>query len=152
MKKLFVFLVCMLMNIVLNTEAMACTRVVYQGPESTIITARSMDWKDEIPAGMWIFPRGMQRNGEAGPNSIKWKSRYGSLVISSFENSTVDGMNEKGLAANLLWLAESEYPPYDLKQKGVTIAAWAQYVLDNFATVKEAVRELKKKSLWYSRM
>ncbi|HQP25202.1 MAG TPA: linear amide C-N hydrolase [Smithellaceae bacterium] len=144
MKKLFVFLVCMLMNIVLNTEAMACTRVVYQGPESTIITARSMDWKDEIPAGMWIFPRGMQRNGEVGPNSIKWKSRYGSLVISSFENSTVDGMNEKGLAANLLWLAESEYPPYDLKQKGVTIAAWAQYVLDNFATVKEAVRELKK--------
>ncbi|MDD4356445.1 MAG: linear amide C-N hydrolase [Smithellaceae bacterium] len=144
MKKLFVLLVCMLMNIALNTESAACTRLVYQGPESTIITARSMDWKDEIPAGMWIFPRGMQRNGEVGPNSIKWKSRYGSLVISSFENSTVDGMNEKGLVANLLWLTESEYPPYDRKQKGLTIAAWAQYVLDNFTSVKEVVDELRK--------
>ena len=55
MKKLFVFLVCMLMNTVSNTESMACTRVVYQGPESTIITARSMDWKDEIPAGIMKF-------------------------------------------------------------------------------------------------
>ncbi|MEN6507750.1 MAG: linear amide C-N hydrolase [Smithella sp.] len=144
MKKLFVLLVCMLMNIALHTESMACTRVVYQGPDSTIITARSMDWKDEIPAGMWIFPRGMQRNGEVGPNSITWKSRYGSVVISSFDNSTTDGMNERGLVANLLWLAESEYPRYDRKQKGLTIAAWAQYVLDNFASVKEAVDELRK--------
>jgi len=144
MKKLFVLLVCMLMNTALNTESMACTRVVYQGPDSTIITARSMDWKDEMPAGMWIFPRGMQRNGEVGPNSITWKSRYGSVVISSFENSTTDGMNERGMVANLLWLAESEYPRYDRKQKGLTIAAWAQYVLDNFASVKEAVDELKK--------
>ena len=144
MKKLFVLLVCMLMNTALNTESMACTRVVYQGPDSTIITARSMDWKDEIPAGMWIFPRGMQRNGEVGPNSVTWKSRYGSVVISSFDNSTTDGMNERGLVANLLWLAESEYPRYDRKQKGLTIAAWAQYVLDNFASVKEAVDELRK--------
>ncbi len=144
MKKLFVLLLCMFMNIALNTQPMACTRVVYQGPDSTIITARSMDWKDEIPAGMWIFPRGMQRNGEVGPNSITWKSRYGSVVISSFDNSTTDGMNERGLVANLLWLAESGYPPYDRKQKGLTIAAWAQYVLDNFASVKEAVDELRK--------
>ncbi len=137
-------MVCILMGVVLNTHSIACTRVVYQGPESTMITARSMDWKDEIPADMWIFPRGMQRNGEVGPNSIVWKSRYGSAVISSFDNSTVDGMNEKGMVANLLWLAESEYPRYDRTKRGLTIAAWAQYVLDNFASVKEAVDELKK--------
>src|SRR3546814_18578271 len=48
-------------------------------------------------------------------------------------------MSERGLAANLLWLAESEYPAWDGTKPGMSIAVWTQYVLDNFATVKEAV-------------
>jgi penicillin V acylase-like amidase (Ntn superfamily) len=144
MKKLFVLLLCAVMTIFFTIEATACTRVVYQGPEKTVITARSMDWKDEIQPNMWIFPRGMHRNGEVGPNSITWKSRYGSVVVSSYNNATADGMNEKGLVANILWLAESGYPKYDGKRKGLTIAAWVQYVLDNFASVKETVNELRK--------
>jgi penicillin V acylase-like amidase (Ntn superfamily) len=48
------------------------------------------------------------------------------------------------LNANLLWLVESEYPKFDQNKPGLTIAAWAQYVLDNFATVAEAVAALEK--------
>mgnify|MGYP001768335894 CR=1 FL=1 len=141
---MFTLLLCAVLIAFFTIEATACTRVVYQGPEKTVITARSMDWKDEIQPNMWIFPRGMQRNGEAGANSVTWKSQYGSVVVSSYNNGTADGMNEKGLVANLLWLSESEYPRYDGKRKGLTIAAWVQYVLDNFASVKEAVYELGK--------
>jgi penicillin V acylase-like amidase (Ntn superfamily) len=125
------------------TSGHACTRAVYQGPENTVITARSMDWKDEIPANLWLFPRGMQRNGVAGPNSITWTSRYGSIVASAFDIASSDGMNEKGLVANLLWLAESRYPEYDGSKKGLSVAAWVQYVLDHFATVEEAVAALR---------
>ena len=48
--------------------------------------------------------------------------------------------------ANVLWLVESQYPKFDPKgsKPGVTIAAWAQYVLDNYATVNEAVEDLRK--------
>jgi choloylglycine hydrolase len=53
-------------------------------------------------------------------------------------------MNERGLVANVLWLVESEYPKFDQSKPGLTIAAWAQYVLDNFATVDEAVADLAK--------
>ena len=134
----------LLMQILASAESNACTRVVYQGPGGLIITARSMDWASEIPANLWVFPRGMQREGRVGPNSVNWISRYGSIVASSFDMSTADGMNEKGLVANLLWLAEAGYPPYDGSQKGLTVAAWAQYVLDNFATVAEAVEALSK--------
>lgn len=126
------------------SSVMACTRVVYQGPEQTIITARSMDWRDEIPADLWLFPKGMQRNGMVGENSIRWTSRYGSIVTSSFGVGSSDGMNEQGLVANLLWLAESQYPAFDGRKKGLTVAAWVQYVLDNFATVEEAVKALRK--------
>ncbi|MBT0811989.1 linear amide C-N hydrolase [Litoribacter ruber] len=127
-------------------ESMACTRVVYQGPNGNIITARSMDWKTEIPANLWIFPRGMQRNGQVGDNSISWSSKHGSIITSSWDIASSDGMNEKGLAGNLLWLVESQYPEFekDSNQPGLSISMWLQYVLDNFETVKEAVGELSK--------
>jgi choloylglycine hydrolase len=53
-------------------------------------------------------------------------------------------MNEKGLVANLLWLAESEYPKPDPAKPGMALSLWAQYVLDNFATVQEAVDVLNR--------
>ncbi len=125
-------------------SAEACTRVVYKGPNNTILTGRTMDFSMEIPANHWIFPRGMKRSGEVGKNSIEWVSKYGSLAISSWDISTSDGMNEKGLVANMLWLVESAYPTFDKEgtKKGMAISLWAQYVLDNFATVAEAVEAL----------
>ncbi|KVE90963.1 choloylglycine hydrolase [Burkholderia vietnamiensis] len=123
----------------------ACTRVVYLGADDNVITARSMDWKQDIATNLYILPRGIARSGEAGPNSLKWVARYGSVVATGYDVSTTDGMNEKGLAAELLWLVESKYPAFDRNSKpGLTIAAWAQYVLDNFATVAEAVDALEK--------
>ena len=69
-----------------------------------------MDWKTEMHSNLWVFPKGMERNGETGTNTLKWTSKYGSVVTSAFEIASTDGMNEKGLVANLLWLPEAEYP------------------------------------------
>jgi penicillin V acylase-like amidase (Ntn superfamily) len=124
--------------------ARACTRVVYLGANGEVITARSMDWKEDIGTNLWIFPRGMPRSGEAGPNSVKWASRYGSVIASGYDISSTDGMNEKGFVANLLWLAESEYPKPEPSKPKLAISLWAQYVLDNFATVQEAVDALSR--------
>ena len=52
--------------------APACTRVMYKGLDSIVLTARSMDWKENIGTDLWIFPRGMRRNGEAGEHSLEW--------------------------------------------------------------------------------
>ena len=122
----------------------ACTRCVYLGPENTVIAARSMDWAEDPGTNLYCFPRGMKRNGAAGTDSIAWTSKYGSVVCSFYEVSTVDGMNEKGLVANILYLVESDYGKPDGKKPVLSISAWAQYVLDNFATVSEAVDALRK--------
>lgn len=121
----------------------ACTRLVYLGANGDVITARSMDWSTDILTNLWIFPRGMQRDGKAAAHSIQWVSRYGSVVASGYDISTTDGMNEAGLMANLLWLVESQYPDRDAAKPGLSISLWAQYVLDNFATVAEAVAALE---------
>lgn len=126
------------------SPADACTRVVYQGKDNTVLTGRTMDWKEDTRSNLWIFPRGMQRNGEIGKNPLEWTSKYGSVVTSAYDICSTDGMNEKGLVANLLWLTESEYPQWDGKKPGLSIAAWVQYMLDNFATVDEAVAFVEK--------
>lgn len=124
--------------------ASACTRVVYLGENQDVITARSMDWQSDIATNLWVLPRGIARNGQAGRDSIHWKAKYGSVVASGFDISTTDGLNEAGLSANLLWLVESEYPAQRGRKPGLAISLWAQYMLDNFATVAEAVATLER--------
>ena len=63
--------ICLLALI--NPIVEACTRVVYLGLNETVLTARSMDWKEDMKTNLWIFPRGMQRNGAVGAKSLKWK-------------------------------------------------------------------------------
>lgn len=128
-------------------DMIPCTRVVYKGDKGFIATARSMDWEDEIYSDVWCFPRGLKRDGSVGGNSLKWTSKYGSVVTTAFETVTSDGMNEKGLVASLLWLEEAVQPRRDVKIPGVSISAWVQYVLDNFATVDETVKALEKEDV-----
>lgn len=66
-------------------------------------------------------------------------------MAATYDNSTSDGANEAGLVANVLWLDESKYPAFKVNDAPrLTIAAWAQYALDNFATVAEAVAAFEK--------
>ncbi|MEN5387210.1 linear amide C-N hydrolase [Aliarcobacter skirrowii] len=125
-----------------TSQASACSRVIYEGADSRFITARSMDWKENIPTSLWVFPKGMIKDGGIDENSIKWTSKYGSVVTVGYEAATNDGMNEKGLVANLLYLVESDYGTSS--NPTMSIAAITQYVLDNFASVKEAVETLEK--------
>lgn len=127
--------------------AFTCTRVVYKGLNNHVITARSMDFSIDIPANLWIFPRNEKRTGEVGKTSINWTAKFGSVATSSWDIAVSDGMNEKGLVANLLWLVDSKYPDFekDGEKKGLSVSLWVQYALDNFANVQEAVDEFSKK-------
>lgn len=134
-------IICML-NITQHAEA--CTRAVYLGPDNMVVTGRTMDWKEDPQSNMFFFPRGIERRGGAIENSMKWTSKYGSVVTAGYDIGVCDGMNEKGLVANLLFLAESDYHRNDDNRPVMGLSIWTQYVLDNFATVDEAVAVLGK--------
>ena len=127
-----------------------CTRVVYLGADGIVVTARSMDWMGDVHSDLWVFARGLKRNGAAGSKAIEWTSRYGSVVTAAFDVASADGMNERGLVANLLYLDDSEYVKAapDDKRKPLAITAWVQYVLDNYASVAEAVEDLRKEPFY----
>ncbi len=123
--------------------AAACTRALYVGSDGMVITGRTMDWLEDMRSNLWVFPKGIARDGAAGPGSLAWVSRYGSLITAGYDIGTTDGMNEMGLVANLLYLDESDYGRPDGKPP-MSISLWAQYVLDTFATVSEAVDALSQ--------
>ena len=149
LKKLATIFVVLLtiLSMVVVPPAQACSRFVYQGSSNGPITARSMDWYQDPDARLWVFPRGMARNGGAGDQSIEWTSKYGSIVTSSYDVATVDGINEKGLVTNILFLEETDYGEVEPGDNTLAVGAWGQYVLDNYATVDEAVEGLQEKNL-----
>ncbi len=121
-----------------------CSRVTYTAPEGTVVVGRSMDWVEDIQTDLWAFPAGMSRSGSDTPNSVKWTSKYGSVIASGYNLGTADGINTQGLDANLLYLATADYGKPSPGQQSLSVLNWAQYALDNFATVEEAVREFSK--------
>ena len=126
-------------------SANACTRLLYKTGTGTYITARSMDWLDpELTSDLWIFPQGLERNRGGSDNELTWTSRYGSVITAFYGTASADGMNEKGLAGNMQYLTEADFgDPAETGKPTISIGAWLQYFLDNFASVEEAVAAMQ---------
>ena len=95
--------------LMIQPDVNACTRALYVGNDGLVVTGRAQDWYEELQTDLWVFPRGMNRDGKVGPKSIKWTSKYGSVSASLYGMGVGEGLNEKGLGVNLLYLAEADY-------------------------------------------
>lgn len=139
MQKNLYFTIFLVLALFLNTSQ-ACTRLLNAQNPNAVILGRTMDWSDDLYTNLFVFPRGIMRHGQAMVNPLTWSSKYGSIAATAYDQITTDGLNEKGLAAHVLWLKESDYGQRDAKRQGLSITMWAQYFLDNFASVQEAIQ------------
>jgi Linear amide C-N hydrolases, choloylglycine hydrolase family len=115
-----------------------CTRVMWNDNGYGVIVGRNMDWLEDMGTNLWVLPRGAKRAGmDRDPNPLCWTARYGSVIASVHDYASADGINERGLAAQMLWLAESDYGPRDTSLPGLSLTLWAQFFLDKFTTVAE---------------
>jgi penicillin V acylase-like amidase (Ntn superfamily) len=124
----------------------ACTRVLWNSNKLAVIVGRTMDWPESTDPILAMLPRGMSREGgRAGPqvvvtdNPARWTSKYASLVTTIYGVGTADGLNERGLGAHMLYLQATDFGPRDTSKPGLQAGLWAQYALDNAATVTEAL-------------
>jgi len=130
--------------------ASACTRILWNSNKLAVLSSRTMDWPESTEPVLTILPRGMRRNGgKLGPDTIvednpaRWRSKYGSVVVTVYGVGAVDGLNEPGLAGHLLYLTAADYGTRDARKPGLNAALWLQYVLDNAASVAEALQLLE---------
>lgn len=103
------------------------------------LVAKSYDWalkpgivflnkRNVGKAAMYLNPQ---------PNPFRWVSKYGSVTFNQYGRELPNGgVNERGLMIEILWLDSSQYPAPDARP-GLNEGQWAQYALDNFATVEE---------------
>jgi choloylglycine hydrolase len=129
-------------------DVQSCTRVLNVSTDGKyVITGRNMDWYTRYDSSFWKFPRGLERNGLSKENPLTWRSKYGSVVVvqtAEGQNASTDGLNEKGLAVNMMYLTEADYGKRDSSKKGLASSLYIQYILDNFATVNEVVATFEK--------
>jgi len=120
-----------------------CSRVLWTADGQPILVGRNWDWTDVVVTELYTSPRGVERSGMTPTNPLKWKAKYASVAAVAWESVTGGGINEAGLSVNLLYLAESKFGDRDDALKGICCSVWAQYYLDSFATVAEAVEAAK---------
>lgn len=133
-------------------SANACSRVLWAN-DKAVVAGRTLDWSHSWDDYLIIYPRGIETDGGTGENPAKWTAKYGSLTASlipfakrfgfDLNDGAYDGINEKGLAVHLLVLEKTQYEEPNNKPT-VSYLRWAKYMLDNFATVQEAVEGMKK--------
>lgn len=133
------------------TAAYACSRVLWNDNGLAVISGRTMDWPESTEPKLVVFPQGIARDGgRLGPEELikdkpaRWTSKYGSIVTTIYGIGTVDGLNERGLGVHLLYLNATDFGPRDPSKPGIQAALWGQYVLDNAASVAEALDLLGK--------
>ena len=129
------------------SAAAACSRVLSNTSKLGVFVGRTMDWPESTEPVLTVLPRGMARDGGklgsevfVRDNPARWTSKYGSIVTTVYGVGTADGFNEAGLGAHMLYLTAADFGPRDPSKPGVNGGLWAQYLLDNAATVEEALK------------
>lgn len=123
-----------------------CTRVLWNDNGVAVVASRTVDWPVPTDPVLTVFPRGSRHDGGlaggervAEGNAACWASVHGTVVTTFYGVATVDGVNERGLAAHLLYLSETDFGPRDPEVPGVHAGLWAQYALDQASSVSEAL-------------
>ena len=123
-----------------------CTRILWNDNKVAVVVGRTMDWPEPAEPVLTVFPRGSHHDGGAAGgakvvagNALDWTSAHGTLVTTFHGVGTIDGINERGLAAHLLYLEETDFGRRDPAMPGIHAGLWAQYALDRAASVSEAL-------------
>lgn len=131
----------------------ACCDFLIQSTDNTWVNGRSMEFAVPFDSSIVVHQRG-ERNISTAPNDqsgLKWESKYGFVTLIGMGlDSSVDGLNEKGLSMGFLWLPTSEYQkvPTGKNEQAINLIDLGTWVLGNFATVQEVREGLSKVFVW----
>jgi choloylglycine hydrolase len=130
--------------------ASACTGMVMEGEDGTVVYGRTQEWSMfDFKTQATVYPQGKSFRAKTpeGRNGVSWNAKYGFLSFLLLDSVTGDGMNEKGLAAGSFYHEGfAEYAEYDpaLAEKSMAPTNVVNYILSNFATIEEVRKGLQK--------
>jgi choloylglycine hydrolase len=131
----------------IGQTANACSRITLDTPHG-VSTVRSLDWGQQLGNVTQVNPIGIKRVSTETPNyenNMSWTTQYHSVAQMEYEvfgGVTSDAINIKGLAASLLYLADSAPFIADYQDTGapaVSLMDVIAYITETYATTEEAV-------------
>lgn len=129
----------------------ACSRILYHGEGDVRIVGRSLDWKTPIPTNLYVYPRGMHKQGNNLPGSVEWTSKYGAVYAVGYDGGVTEGMNEKGLVVNGLFCKGTIYVnPQTSNRPPMSLSMFVAWMLDLNATTPEVVKALREQNFTIS--
>lgn len=148
-KILFVTLLGLTIGTSQNSNA--CTDFKLTGKDGTIIVTRSMEYALDFHSNLRTSTRNREFIMTAPDNkpAMKWKAKYGYVYLDGLDTDiAVDGMNEKGLSFEALYLptlAQYQEIPAGKEAKALPYINFGDWVLSSFDTVdqvKDAVKNI----------
>ncbi len=130
-------------------EALACTDFRIKSKDGAVLVTRSMEFAQDFNSNIRTQARGTEIVGKTpdGKPALSWKSKYGFIYADGMNQPiTIDGMNEKGLSFEYLYLPnETQYQsiPATRNQQAVSYINFPAWVLGNFESVDEVKRALQ---------
>jgi penicillin V acylase-like amidase (Ntn superfamily) len=128
----------------------ACTRIFWNTNPGLMIVGRNEDYVTASHPTLVATARGVKRWGTADSakkaRAVAWTVKYGNVAVYANNRFPNDGMNEAGLTARTLYYLDgdpNETVAPDDKKKELDEDHWVSFVLDNFATVAEAVDAIR---------
>ena len=147
-KQIFHHLAAAVSAILIATPSSACTDFRLEAKDGTFLITRSMEFGQELQSSLRSSPRGrvFSTTTPTGTPGINWKSKYGYLYVDGFNiDASFDGMNEKGLTFEYLYLpGETNYQsiPAGKDSKAIPYSLFGDWILSNFKTINEVKEAL----------
>jgi penicillin V acylase-like amidase (Ntn superfamily) len=142
----FISVVVMILARLVN----ACTRIFWNTNPGLLIVGRNEDFVTASHPTLVATPHGVKRWGTTDIRkkfrSATWMVKYGSIAVYANNRFPNDGLNEAGLTARTLYYLDgdpNQIVAPDDKKKELDEDHWVSFVLDNFATVADAVDAIK---------
>ena len=131
-------------------DTQACTRIFWNTNPGLMIVGRNEDYVTASHPTFVVSPRGMKRWGTSDKakrsRAVSWTVKYGNVASYANNRFPNDGMNEAGLTARTLFYLDgkaNEIVAAGSKKKELDEDHWVSFVLDNFATVADAVKAIR---------
>lgn len=146
--KVTIKIAIVIMAIIFTQLTLACSDVRVIAQDGTVMIGRTLEFGPNVESDLISSQRGriFKTTAPDGKQGLSWKAKYGYLYIDGFHlNFPLDGMNEKGLAFEALYLPgfaqyQTVTPTED--QQAIPYYKIGDWILGNFASVQDVKKAL----------
>ncbi|MGB1263616.1 MAG: linear amide C-N hydrolase [Cognaticolwellia sp.] len=142
MKKLTALSISTVFTLTISIAAEACTSIAWHTEKFGVITARNNDWSEStkpyigtILAGTKRYLHGVKSSGQT------YQTKYAIAGVLAYGGLVHDGLNSEGMSMNVLYYGPMTMGTED-KQGSLSQLSLGEYLLANYATVDEVVKQL----------